>query len=189
MNPARDLRGQRLPVIGGQRETAFRRIRQESAFNQNRWDRSLSQNIETAAPNSAVLGRRAGNNVPMDTLGEARAVTPVVVGLDAVRPRPRRAVEMNGNKDRLRMGISDRDPSAERDENVAVAGHNYAIAARQEDAFEPLGDIQGFILLADSLSGHSTAIKPAMAGVNDDGSGLGKGGSAKCDQTGKSDKG
>jgi hypothetical protein len=45
---------------------------------------------------------------------------------------------MDGDERRAAVAIRDRRPLAERDEDVAVARHDHAIAARFENAFQAL---------------------------------------------------
>src|SRR2546423_6744733 len=74
LNSSRDLLRELLPVVGIQRQTALGRISQESAFDEDRRNRGATHDIKAAAPDPAVLGRRAGNNIAMDALGESRAI-------------------------------------------------------------------------------------------------------------------
>src|ERR1043166_1065091 len=109
---ARDLFRQFLPVASIQRETSLGRIGQETALHQDRWNGRAPQNIKTAPANPAIFGRRAGDNVAMNTLGEARAVAPIIISLDPVRPGTRSRIEMDRNKRRAAIRVRDRDPRA-----------------------------------------------------------------------------
>src|SRR3954467_5230404 len=102
----------------------------------------------------------------MNALGETGAVAAEIIGLDAVRSGARRAIEMDRDEAGAAIGIRDGDPRPQRNENVAVPGHDHAKPIGLENTLEALGDIERLILLADSLPGDTAAIKPAVAGID-----------------------
>src|ERR1051326_4840371 len=186
LNAARDLLSKPFPIIRTQRKTPFGWIREKPAFDQDRRNSRFAQNIKTAPPNSTVLGGSAGENVAMDALREIRAVAPIIICLDPVRAGTRRAVEMNGDEGRAGISVRDRDPAAEGNENVAVPSHDNAIAARLQNALEPLGDIKGLVFLADPLAGNAAAIMSPVAGIDHDRARLAEGGRRESDEACKS---
>src|SRR4051812_5809958 len=84
VDSAGNLFGQSLAIIRAQGEPALCRIGEKSAFDQDRRNCGLPQNVKTATANAAILGGRNGNDVAMNALGEPRAVPPIIVSLDSV---------------------------------------------------------------------------------------------------------
>ena len=184
-NAPRDLCGELLPIGSALGKAAFGGVSQKSTLDQNGWDRGTTENVKAAPPDSAVLGRRPGHYVPVNTGRERSAVAPVVIGLDPVGTGALRGIEMDRDERGPPVGIGDRDPGAKGDENITVPRHNHAIALRLENASEPLGHVQGQALFADALAWNSTSIMTAVASVEHDGARLAERGGGEGNHAGE----
>src|SRR4051812_23952523 len=102
----------------------------------------------------------------MNACGERGGIAAVVVGLNSIRAGARRGVKVDRNEGAATLSIRDRDPLAERDEVVAAARHDYAIAVLAQDRSETLRDVEREIFFANLLIRNAAAIKAAVAGVD-----------------------
>ena len=73
---------------------------------------------------------------------------------------------MDTDKDGVAIRIRDCDARWQRDKNIAVAGHDYVVAAGGKKRFEPLCYIECHFLFRDSLARDAAAIKTAVTGVD-----------------------
>ena len=158
--------GQLLPVALGLRESAFCRVSQKTALDEHRWNCRPAQNEESAAPNSPVFRRRAGNDVPVNARRQARAIAPVIVGFDAVGASARRTIEMNGDESRVAIRVSDRHPRSQRNENILIASHDHSVTVGLQDAPQAERDVEGLVFLGNALTGNTSAIVAPVTGIN-----------------------
>jgi len=119
----------------------------------------------------------------MNALRETRAVAPVIISLDAVRTGARGTIEMNRDEGRAGMGVGDRHPGRQRNENVGVARHNHTVSAGLKQPPQTKPDIEALVFLTDPLARDATAVVSAVAGVDDDRARLGEGGSSQRAKT------
>src|SRR6266487_5841011 len=70
----------------------FARVGKEAAFNQHGRDRRFSQNIESAAPDTAIGRRRAAGHVIMNSGRERQTLRTVKVSLNPVRAPATRGI-------------------------------------------------------------------------------------------------
>src|SRR5205807_8996861 len=107
LDAARDLFRQFLPVIAGLRETAFGRVGQKSALDQDRRNGGAPQDIKTATPDPTIFGGRARKHIAMDALGQTSAVASVIISLDAIRAGARGAIEMHRDEGGAAIRVCD----------------------------------------------------------------------------------
>src|SRR5437588_12345771 len=102
----------------------------------------------------------------MDARGERQAVATLEICFYPTRAHPTRRVEMDTYEKRVRVGVGDRYPPAQRNEYIAIPRHHDPIAAGGENAFKALRYVQGHILFCNPLTGNSAAIMAAMARID-----------------------
>src|SRR5204863_7884716 len=90
----------------------------------------------------------------------------VKVSFDAARAPATRGIEVDTNKNRVPIGIGDRDARSQRHEDVATSGHHDSIPIGSKHGAEARGDVQSQGFFRVALTGHSAAIESTMASVD-----------------------
>jgi len=75
----------------------------------------------------------------------------VEVSFNSARSTARRGVEVDANEDRVPIRVRDGDACSQRNENVAVSGHDNAVSISRQHRFEPLRHIEVHYAFWDAL--------------------------------------
>src|SRR5438045_2183391 len=124
------LVGSALGVLG------FGGVGEEAAFNQHGRDGRSSQNIKAAPSHTAVASGRSAGHVIMNGGSERQTLRTIKVRLNSTRRSARRGIEVNTNKNRVAIRISDCNAGSQRDEDVTISRHHDAIPVGSEHCFE-----------------------------------------------------
>ena len=73
---------------------------------------------------------------------------------------------MDTNENGVAIRVRDRNPRRQGDKDIALPGHDDAIAIGRKNAFESPRDVKRHLLFWDLLAGNTTAVETAVAGID-----------------------
>src|SRR6266542_5702379 len=145
---------------------SFGWVGEETAFHEHCRNICLSQHVETTAAHSAIGRRCATGDIGMYGCGELQAVAAVKISFYAARAAPLCCVEMNTYEDGVAIGVGDYNTRWQRNKNVAIPTHHYAIAASCQNISEALRHVECHILLRDPLARNPAAVVAPMSRID-----------------------
>ena len=99
----------------------FGGVGEEAAFDQHGRNGRSSQNIKASPPHTAIASGRSASDIIMDGGSERQTLRTIKVCLNSAGRSARRGIEVNANKDRVPIGVGNRNARSQRNEDVAVA--------------------------------------------------------------------
>ena len=134
-NSARDILRQLLPIGGTLRVLRLGRIGKETAFHQNSRDRRSTQNEIPPPADTAIFGSGAAYDRGVNACGQRSAFRAIKICLNAAGSAARSGVEMDADKNGVRIGIGNGDPCAQRHEYVCASRHDHPVAGFLQNRF------------------------------------------------------
>src|SRR5947207_10551215 len=107
----------------------------------------------------------------MNCGSEWQTLRAVEISFNAACATPWRSIEMDANKNRAPIRIRDGNARSQRNKDVAISCHYYAIARRLQHRFQTLRDIEVHSLLVHALARDAAAVVSAVSGINNNGRG------------------
>src|SRR5439155_3145749 len=97
---------------------------------------------------------------------DRQAVAAVKVSFYSTCAHPLCRVEMNTYEDRVAIRVGDCNSPWQRNKNVAVPRHHYAIAASCQNISEALRHVECHVFFGDSLAGNPATIMAPMSRID-----------------------